>query len=166
MSTQSEAGAAGTGLDYGWVGLDALHPLSDGLQTVLDVQGNLSPLQLSTYQVVISAPQGPPPVTLQVAEGNSVRLDMGEGTSLSMGWPGSLSVDAYCVPGGRLIVNDEGNVGINQPSPAYNLDVQGTAQVSGGVTFPGLPSVALAPPTASFAAIVVDTNTGILYLNG
>ena len=70
--------------------------------------------------------------------GSNLRLDgglySGSVTALSIGGYGALSVDANGVSGGRFIVKDSGYVGVNQSAPAYTLDVNGTARVTGGIT--------------------------------
>ena len=69
------------------------------------------------------------------AFGTKVRID-GPGNStpsLSIGDSGTLAVDAPNVPGGRFLVLENSNVGINQPNPGAMLDVNGNARITGGV---------------------------------
>jgi len=49
----------------------------------------------------------------------------------SMGGNGEFQVDAPSVAGGRMIIKDAGNVGINNSAPTYKLDVGGDIRSSG-----------------------------------
>jgi hypothetical protein len=62
--------------------------------------------------------------SLSVAMG--VRVDLGAGNTFSLGDSGTVEVDAPGLPGGRLTILDNGNVGIRTPSPNSTLDVRGT----------------------------------------
>ncbi len=77
---------------------------------------------------------------LHVGANRSVRYELGAGHRLSMGGIGTLEVDAVNVPGGRLIVKDNGNVGIGASDPQAKLDVVGTTrtsalEITGGADF-------------------------------
>jgi len=59
------------------------------------------------------------------------------GTVASFGGNGKFYVDAPFIPGGRLTILENGNVGIGQNNPTAKLDVNGTVQsTSGGFKFP------------------------------
>ena len=63
----------------------------------------------------------------------ALRLENG----FSHGGTGEINVDAFGVPGGRLKILDNGNVGIGQPSPDQKLTVAGSIKsTSGGFVFP------------------------------
>ena len=57
---------------------------------------------------------------------------------LSLGGNAPLQVDAPFIPGGRLIVQPNGFVGINNPTPATNLDVVGSVNASVGLSTPSI----------------------------
>ena len=68
----------------------------------------------------------------RLAGGSKMRLEGSSGTiALSIGGTGSISVDASGVVGGRLLLNDSGNLGVNNTSPGYKLDVGGDIRASG-----------------------------------
>jgi len=50
---------------------------------------------------------------------------------LSIGGTAPVTVDAPFTPGGRFTILSNGNVGINNPSPTTNLDVQGNIDARG-----------------------------------
>jgi hypothetical protein len=128
----------------------------------MDSDGNQSLLQLSTTAVGVGiAPSYP----LHVGSGSSVRLEMGGNTTLSLGAPGTFSIDQISVPGGRFVVMNNGNAGFGQPNPQYTVDVSGTLNVTSRVTFSGLPGTNSAPSSANLVGVYVDTNTGQLYFN-
>lgn len=137
--------------------------LTGTAQNVEDGDGNDSLLQLSTSAVGVGPASFTPSNPLHVGPNQTVRLELGQNSSLSLGGAGTLSVDASGVPAGRFVVANNGNVGINQASPQYRADVSGTLRVTSGVTFNGLPGTNSAPSTAKFAAVYIDTTTGILY---
>lgn len=60
------------------------------------------------------------------------------GRALSVGGFGDVQVDAEGIPGGRLTVAENGNVGIGTPLPTAKLEVAGSLKLSGangGITF-------------------------------
>lgn len=134
-------------------------------QNVEDGDGNDSLLQLSTSSVGVGTASFTPAFPLHVGPTQTVRLELGTNNSLSLGAPGTLSVDAQGVVGGRFIVTNSSTVGINQPSPAFTLDVSGTLRATGRVNFAGLPGTNSAPSTATLVQVYIDTTTGNFYFN-
>ncbi|HMD00895.1 MAG TPA: hypothetical protein VKH37_12115, partial [Ferruginibacter sp.] len=64
-----------------------------------------------------------PSAKLHVGSG-TVRIDgpsVPGGNALSLGGYGDLQVDAFGTPGGRLVVKENGNVGIGNPTPGFLL---------------------------------------------
>jgi len=175
MSTQIEGGIQGTDIAVPGVGLQVPVALSSTLQHVDDSDGNHSGLELTHNGPVVVTTQlgiGMTPAAnyaLEVANGRSIRLMMGPGTTISVGAPGVFNIDAVGVVGGRLTVKDDGKVGINHASPQYTLDVGGTINATairvggGGATIPGIQPASSAPPGASLEPVFVNTATGVLY---
>jgi hypothetical protein len=60
---------------------------------------------------------------LHVGPGKSVRLELGKDHKLSLSSSGSFLIDATDGPGGRLIVNEKGNVGIGNANPDNLLHI-------------------------------------------
>jgi len=60
---------------------------------------------------------------LHVGPGKSVRLELGKDHRLSLSSSGSFLIDATDGPGGRLIVNEKGNVGIGNANPDNLLHI-------------------------------------------
>jgi len=72
---------------------------------------------------------------VRIQNGNTLRVEGGLGKqAISVGGAGSLLVDAPGTVGGRFVVNDKGNVGINQPNPQSKLDVSGDTNINGKFT--------------------------------
>jgi hypothetical protein len=72
---------------------------------------------------------------LHLAAGKALRIDGGTGAGdtgayFSFGGDGAFNIDARNQAGGRLTVQDSGNVGIGTPTPGARLEVHGT----GGTT--------------------------------
>ncbi len=68
-----------------------------------------------------------PEAKLHVASSNTgLRIDVPPAqTAFSIGGAGSVKVDAIGVEGGRLLINDNGNMGIGNNNPITTLDVNG-----------------------------------------
>ncbi|HMS69586.1 MAG TPA: hypothetical protein PKD18_15680 [Saprospiraceae bacterium] len=68
-----------------------------------------------------------PAAKLHVASSSTgLRIDVPPAqTALSIGGAGSIKVDAIGVEGGRLLINDNGNMGIGNNNPITTLDVNG-----------------------------------------
>jgi hypothetical protein len=137
-------------------------------QPVTDPQGTASALQLSKTVAII--PSGSqlgigtvPGSPLHVGANNSVRFELGSSAQFSMGGNGNMNVDAPNVPAGRFTVQNGGNVGINQASPQYKLDVNGTFRSTGGIVVQGMQGESQAPSSANLQLLFIDTNTGIIY---
>jgi hypothetical protein len=80
---------------------------------------------------------------------------------LSVGGSAPVTVDAPYLPGGRFTILPNGNVGINKPAPATNLDVGGNVNASG--------SLAAAAVSAGSGGLSVGGNTtmsGSLKIGG
>ena len=60
---------------------------------------------------------------LHVGPGKSVRLELGKDHKLSLSSSGSFLIDASDGPGGRLIVNEKGHVGIGNANPDNLLHI-------------------------------------------
>src|SRR5262245_29874201 len=56
----------------------------------------------------------------------TVRFELGERSVFSLGPDGDICVDKTGTPAGRLMILQNGNVGINQNHPQATLDVNGT----------------------------------------
>jgi len=139
-------------------------------QAVTDPTGTASALQLSETAAIIQNGAGgqlgiggAPSYPLHVAINKTVRFEMGANTLFSLGAPGVMNVDAINVPGGRLTVQNNGNVGIGQSNPQYTLDVGGTIHSSRGIVVQGMLGESSAPAGANLQALYVDVNTGIIY---
>ncbi len=137
-------------------------------QPVTDPQGTASGLQLSKTTAII--PGGSqlgigivPTNPLHVAFNSSVRFELGPSAQFSMGGNGNVNVDAPNVPAGRFTIQNAGNVGINQASPQYKLDVNGTFRSTGGIVVQGMKGESQAPPAANLQLLFIDVNTGIIY---
>ncbi|HVG44781.1 MAG TPA: hypothetical protein VM890_08625 [Longimicrobium sp.] len=164
-SITRDAGLLGTEFVVAGVQLQVPAQLGSTPQNVEDADGNDSLLQLSTSSGGVGSSSFTPTFPLHVGPNQTVRLELGQGNSLSLGAPGMFSVDAVNVVGGRLVVTNSGTVGINQPSPLYALDVTGTLRATSRVNFNGLPGTNSAPPTANLVQMYIDTITGNLYFN-
>jgi hypothetical protein len=139
-------------------------------QTVTDPTGTASALQLSETTAIIQNASGgklgiggAPGYPLHVAQNNTVRFEMGATALFSLGAPGVMNVDAVNVTGGRLTVQNNGNVGISQANPQYTLDVGGTIHSTRGIVVQGMLGESTAPAGANLQAVYVDVNTGIFY---
>src|SRR5581483_5678713 len=76
------------------------------------------------------------------------------GTAVSVGGLGAIAVDAPGVPAGRLVVTDDGDVGVGQPSPTYRLHV---GNDSAGLRVEGpAASGGTAVSVGGFGAVAVD----------
>jgi hypothetical protein len=60
------------------------------------------------------------------------------GSALNIGGSGDVVVDAFGIVGGRFLIKENGNVGINKINPAYKLDVGGDINASGQVRVNGI----------------------------
>jgi hypothetical protein len=167
MSTHSEDALSGTELAVAGVQLQIPSPLSSAPQTVQDSDGNNSSLQLTKNpgSVVVTTKLGigvAPESSngLQVSTAKSVRFEMGTGTKLSLGAPGTFEIDAVGTYGGRLVVKDDGMVGIGNPSPGYLLDVNGTFRATKGVNFASIP---VKPAGTVVKDLYIDPVTGTIY---
>jgi hypothetical protein len=160
------------------VQLQVANDFSTTPEPVTDPTGTASPLQLSTQSVVVQGGKfgigtdfltgTAPSFPLHVGVGNTVRFELSNGAMLSLGGSGQFSIDAPTKPAQRFIVTDGGNVGINQPNPAYTLDVNGTINATGlhftgQFAIPGIQPESTAPNPQNLEAVYVDTQTGILY---
>lgn len=137
-------------------------------QAVTDPTGTPSGLQLSKTTAII--PPGSqlgvgivPTSPLHVGVNSSVRFELGSTAQFSMGGNGNMNIDAPNVPAGRFTVQNGGNVGINQASPQFKLDVNGSFRSTGGIVVQGMRGESQAPPSASLQLLFIDTNTGIIY---
>ena len=166
MSSQKAATVPG-------IQLQVPNDISGNEQNVTDSSGNKSPLKLSTSAVVVDISGklgigGTPNFPLHVGLDKSVRFDLGPTANFQIGGNGEFYVDAPNIPKGRFLVSNSGRVGINQPNPQAQLDVNGTIR-AGGLTFtgelavPGMKPETSAPPGAKLEAVYIDKNTGILY---
>lgn len=60
------------------------------------------------------------------------------GSALNIGGVGDVVVDANGVVGGRFLIKENGNIGINKTNPGYKLDVGGDINASGQVRANGV----------------------------
>src|SRR5262245_144097 len=72
----------------------------------------------------------PPAHALHVGGGKSVRYELGINQKLSLGGNGAFEIDAPNIVGGRLIVTDQGTVGIGVTAPTEKLEVAGTIKAT------------------------------------
>ena len=158
------------------VHLQVPNDISANSQNVTDSSGNKSPLQLSTTAATIDGTGRfgiavAPIFPLHVGGEKSVRFELGSTATFQIGGAGDVYIDAPNVPKGRFLVSNSGRVGINQPNPQAQLDVNGSIRAN-GLTFtgelavPGMKPESSAPPTAKLEAVYIDKNTGILYYHG
>ncbi len=85
----------------------------------------------------------------------TVRLDLGSGYKLSLGGNGTFEIDAPGTIGGRLIVKDNGNVGIGNNNPGDKLTVAGAVHsTSGGFIFPDGTTQITAAPNTTYTTLV------------
>jgi hypothetical protein len=146
--------------------------MSGAVQPVVDTDGQASALQLATGVVSVTGnllvgTTGDPGYTFQVGIGKPIRFDLQNGAFLSVG-PGLVLVDAPGIPGGRLAITDDGNVGIGNPHPQFKLDVAGVVnatgfRVNGNATIPGVQPESSAPAGARLQGLFIDPQTGIVY---
>ena len=72
---------------------------------------------------------------MELAPGKALRIDGGKASDaaayLSLGGYGAFSIDAPGMPGGRLVVQDSGNVGIGTASPENSESWNKVADVLG-----------------------------------
>jgi hypothetical protein len=80
-----------------------------------------------------------PSYPLHLAAGKALRIEGGSSRSdsaayFSFGGNGAFGIDAFGVPNGRFVVQNSGNVGIGNPSPAYplHLAVGKALRIEGG----------------------------------
>jgi len=84
----------------------------------------------------------------------------GEG-GFFLGGNGLVQVDAPGIPGGRLTVLANGNVGINKASPAATLDVNGTVNATGKVSGPNGVSLPIAYGTINANGTVSKATSNV-----
>ena len=136
-------------------------------QTVTDKDGDPTPLQLATSAVIVNSGgklgigTTAPQVPLHTGPDSGVRFELGSSANFSIGGTGMLSVDAPGVPSGRFVVTNHA-VGINQPDPQFNLDVNGIIRTLQLVVMQMRPE-STKPPGTRLLNVLIDTNTGILY---
>ena len=76
---------------------------------------------------------------INILASHKLRINGSTGTiSLSLGGAGSVSIDAPNIVGGRFMINDNGNTGINVPNPSYKLQVGGDIFSSNTMNAPTL----------------------------
>jgi hypothetical protein len=151
------------------VQLQVATALSTTPEAITDANGNASPLLLSTDNVTVNngnlgvgtVPQWP----LHVGIGQTVKFELTEGAMFVLGPTGVFGIDANNIAAGRFIVDDSGNVGINQPTPAFTLDVGGTIHATGQLANPGIQPASSAPDQLALQTVSVDQSTGIFYYN-
>lgn len=133
-------------------------------QPIQDQEGDASPLEIGTNSVVISGKANfgigiTPEFPLHVGSDCTARFELGENSQLSLGGQGVFNVDAVNVPAGRFTVTNNGNVGINQANPGYQLDVNGP--IHGTLLY--LSELPPAPAGISLKSVVYSPINGILY---
>ena len=144
------------------VQLQITNDLSATPQPIVDSTGTASALELSTGNIVVSPGGnlgiGTNPVwPLHVGAGQTVRFEMTNGALFVLGAPGVFAIDKENIAAGRFVVDDNGNVGINQPNPTSMLEVNGT------FANPAIQPHSSAPSGDNFATVTVDTKTGVFY---
>jgi hypothetical protein len=130
---------AGTGLSGG--GTSGTVPLSlntgytDGRYAQLGANNIFSGVQVINNNVGIG-------ISSPLYALHTMGLIRSETGGFSAGGSAPVLVDAPYVTGGRLAILANGNVGIDNPNPATNLDVGGSIHASGSLTAGGLLSAA------------------------
>lgn len=151
------------------VALGVATALNSVPQPIQDQDGNGSSLEIGTNTVVISGKAnlgigiGTPQVPLHVGTSCSARFELGDETQMvSLGAPGAFNIDKIGVTAGRFTVTNGGLVGINQPNPAYNLDVNGTIHGT-GLVVNGLGATTSAPNPKNLCSLFYDPTSGCFY---
>jgi hypothetical protein len=100
---------------------------TDGRYPLLAANNAYSGVQLfnNSVGIGVSSPSYP----LHVM--GTIRSESG---GVSLGGFAPLVIDAFGVPGGRMIVNSNGNVGIDNPNPNATVDVGGSINSSGAIS--------------------------------
>ena len=155
MSQSASAGASP-------VQLQLSNDLSATPQPIVDSNGNVSTLELSNTNITISPGANfgiglNPAWPLHVGVGQTVRFELAKGAMFVLGAPGVFAIDQQNVAAGRFIVDDNGNVGINQPNPTFLLEVNGS------FANPGIQPQSSAPSGDNLATVLVDPKTGAFY---
>jgi hypothetical protein len=87
------------------------------------------------------------------------------GTVASFGGNGDFRIDTSVISGGRLMVKENGNVGIGKNSPTQKLDVAGNAAVSGSLTAGSVSSGAGISAIGSVTATSLHTTGSVVAAN-
>ena len=127
----------------------------------LQINGNLG--VTGNVGIGIAAPTS----ALHVGTAKSVRYELGAGQKLSLGGAGTFEIDAPNVAGGRLIVADNGNVGLGV-APGFRLDVADRMRIRQGPSGSAGLWLFQTTPNAdrAFVGMVNDTAVGFWGNNG